>query len=160
MCVCVCARQSPLTCPEASFPNLHGTVIAKFKQWSRGQLHHTIPADRADWMGRVQRNQSFAYIATRIRTPSESGKELQASKARRGNQEKARQAREGRPRRGFDGTQVRCTRSRAYQPTGSIEDLKFKNLVDRSGKCRHKQVMRDICSENIILQMLKDCIRC
>lgn len=101
-CVCACARLSPLTCPEASFPNLHGTVIAKFKQWSRGHLHHTIPADRAEWMGRVQRNQSFAYIATRIRTPSESGKELQASKARRGNQEKARQAREGRPRRGFD----------------------------------------------------------
>jgi len=39
---CVCARQSPLACPEASLPNLHGSVIAKFKQWPRGD-HSTTP---------------------------------------------------------------------------------------------------------------------
>lgn len=89
--VCVCARQSPLTCPEASFPNLHGSVIAKFKQWSKGDRSTTpYPQTRQTrWgKGKVQRNQSFAYIAARIRTPSESAKEG-------GEPGQARQSRQG-----------------------------------------------------------------
>lgn len=104
VCVCECARQSPLTCPEASFPNLHGSVIAKFKQWPKGD-HSTTPypqTRQTRWgKGRVQRNQSFAFIAARIRTPSGSARKRQArpGEAIKTRQDKPERATQG---GGFD----------------------------------------------------------
>lgn len=98
---CECARQSPLTCPEASFPNLHGTVIAKFKQWPRGPLHHTIPADKAERMGRVQRAEKSKFCLY-YGSHQNAVRERKRIAGKQGNQDKARQAREGHPRRGFD----------------------------------------------------------
>jgi hypothetical protein len=101
VCVCVCARQSPLACPEASLPNLHGSVIAKFKQWPRGDHSTTpYPQTRQTRWGRcrAQRNQSFAYIAARIRTLSESVK----NGGKPGRSRQGRTSQRGSPKEGFD----------------------------------------------------------
>lgn len=100
--VCVCARQSPLTCPEASFPNLHGTVIAKFKQWPRGPLHHTIPADKADRMGRVQRAEKSKFCLY-CGSHQNAVRERKRIAGNQGNQDKP----EGRPGGGLMNTPSR-----------------------------------------------------
>lgn len=97
----VCARQSPLTCPEASFPNFHGTVIAKFKQWSRGPLHHTIPADKADQMGRGQRAKRSKFCLycgshqDAVRERKETGKQGKARQSRQGKTSQRGSPKEG-----------------------------------------------------------------
>lgn len=97
VCACVCARQSPLTCPEASFPNLHGTVIAKFKQWPRGPLHHTMPAgkaERTERMGRVQRAKKSKFCLY-YGSHQNAVRERKRMAGKQGNQDKARQGKTG-----------------------------------------------------------------
>lgn len=89
--VCVC-QAIAADVPRSFFPNLHGTIIAKFKQWPRGPLHHTIPADKADRMGRVQRAKKSKFCLY-YASHQNAIRERKGIAGKQGNQDKARQAR-------------------------------------------------------------------
>lgn len=124
VCAGVCARQSPLTCAEASFPGLHGTVIAKFKQWPRGTAPppHTRRQGRADGAAAEGREIKVLLI---LRLASERCP--RAERSRRARQDEAIKTGHDGPERVAQGGGLMNTRS-MYPFAGPTSQLEASRI--------------------------------